>query len=179
MGGGRSSHWDQKALVDYYCVNIFGSHSALLHVLSFEGATKRNWPQLDPVGGGVGVSGITTFNKGGVDKDDGGALCKDWLTNEGTYGPLHGGTSFRVSLGLARELLNAKNVVLSALDQSGIPFEIAIGVNGMVWVNSPEPEYTITVLNAIQNSEVMSSEQVQEMVKMMVKNLKKKMDEYS
>ncbi|KAL7517885.1 hypothetical protein ACHAWX_002759, partial [Stephanocyclus meneghinianus] len=41
---------DQKASADYYRVNIFGSHSALLHVLSFEGATKRNRPQLDPGG---------------------------------------------------------------------------------------------------------------------------------
>ncbi|KAL3802347.1 hypothetical protein HJC23_007172 [Cyclotella cryptica] len=194
---------DQKASADYYRVNIFGSHSALLHVLSFEGATKRNRPQLDPgcliycrvvksfaggrmdpevsckVGGGAGSSGITAFNEGDVEEDDGGASRKDWLTNEGTYGPLQGGTSFRVSLGLARELLNPKNVVLSALDQSGIPFEIAIGVNGMVWVNSPESEYTITVLNAIQNSEVMSAEQVRGMVKMMAKNVKKKIEEYS
>lgn len=39
---------DQKASADYYKVNIFASHSALLHVLSFEGATKRNRPQLEP-----------------------------------------------------------------------------------------------------------------------------------
>jgi len=188
---------DQKASADYYRVNIFGSHSALLHVLSFEGATKRNRPQLDPgclvycrvvggfgggrmdpevsckVGGGSGNNtGKSTYNE---DDDDGGAARKDWMTNEGTYGPLAGGTSFRVSLGLARELLLPDNAALSALDKSGMPFEIATGVNGVVWVNSPEPEITIMIMNAIKNSEVMTEEQVRGMVKVMAKQVKKEL----
>ncbi|KAL9183922.1 hypothetical protein ACHAXT_004778 [Thalassiosira profunda] len=190
---------DQKASADYYRVNIFGSHSALLHVLSFEGATKRNRPQLDPgcliycrivkgfgggrmdpevsckVGGGSGANaGVSTYNE---DDDDGGAARKDWMTNEGTYGPLTGGTSFRISLGLARELLLPNNAALAALDKSGIPFEIAIGVNGMVWVNSPAPEITIMLLNALKNSEVMTEEQVRGMVKAMVKTVKKELED--
>lgn len=193
---------DQKASADYYRVQIFGSHSALLHVLSFEGATKRNRPQLEPgclvycrvvkgfgggrmdpevsckvggSGGGGSSGGKSTFNED--ENDDGGASRKDWLTNEGTYGPLNGGTSFRISLGLARELLNPKNAVLAALDKSGIPFEIAIGVNGMVWVNSPEAEYTIIILNAIKNSEVMNEEQVRGMVKALVMGVKREFEE--
>lgn len=193
---------DQKVSADYYRVHIFGSHSALLHVLSFEGATKRNRPQLEPgalvycrvvkgFGGGRmdpevsckigGTAGGSSSGGGSGNSalydDDGGAARKDWLTNEGTYGPLNGGTSFRVSLGLARELLRPSNVVLSALDQSGIPFEIAVGVNGLVWVNSPEVEYTIMILNAIKNSEVMTVEQVRGMVKVLVRNVKKEFEE--
>ena len=192
---------DQKASADYYRVNIFGSHSALLHVLSFEGATKRNRPQLDPGSliycrivqgfgggrmdpevsckvGGSGNSGKSTYNEVGDDMgDDGGAASKDWMTNESTYGPLTGGTSFRISLGLARELLLPNNAVLAALDKSGIPFEIAIGVNGIVWVNSPEPEITIMLLNALKNSEVTNEEQVRGMVKVMVRQVKKELEE--
>ena len=190
---------DQKASADYYRVNIFGSHSALLHVLSFEGATKRNRPQLeagclvycriiksfggkmDPevtckVGGGGG--GVSTFNKDDEENDDGGASRKEWLTNEGTYGPLTGGTSFRISLGLARQLLDPNNVLLQALDASKIPFEIAVGVNGMVWVNAAEAEYVVMVLNAVENSEVMSAEEVRGMVKRMVKDVKKRLDDH-
>ena len=192
---------DQKASADYYRVNILGSHSALLHVLSFEGATKRNRPQLDPgsliychvvkgFGGGrmdpevsckVGgnsnsSSGKSAYNENDYD-DDGGAARKDWMTNEGTYGPLSGGTSFHISLGLARELLLPNNAALVALDKSGIPFEIAIGTNGMVWVNSPEPEITIMLLNALRNSEVMNDEQVHGMIKIMVKNVKKELED--
>mmetsp|Transcript_27235 Transcript_27235/g.56270 ORF Transcript_27235/g.56270 Transcript_27235/m.56270 type:complete len:380 (-) Transcript_27235:128-1267(-) len=191
---------DQKASADYYRVQIFGSHPALLHVLNFEGATKRNRPQLEPgclifcrviksfgggrmdpevsckVGGGSASTGGSGKAAVGYD-DDGGASRKDWLTNEGTYGPLYGGTSFRVSLGLARELLSPKSVVLAALDQSGVPFEIAVGVNGMVWVNSSEAGYMIMILNAIKNSEVMTKEQIRGMVKMMVKNVKKQFED--
>lgn len=128
------------------------------------------------VGGGSASAGASGKAAVGYD-DDGGASRKDWLTNEGTYGPLYGGTSFRVSLGLARELLRPNNVVLAALDQSGVPFEIAVGVNGMVWVNSSEAEYMIMILNAIKNSEVMTKEQVRGMVKMMVKNVKKQFED--
>lgn len=192
---------DQKASAEYYRVNIFGSHPALLHVLSFEGATKRNRPYLDPgcliycrvvkgFGGGrmdpevsckVGGSGNDTgkaiYNDQEEEHDDGGAARKDWMTNEGTYGPLTGGTSFRISLGLARQLLLPNNAALAALDKSGVPFEIAIGVNGMVWVNSPAGEITIMILNAIKNSEVMTEEEVRGMVKVMVKNVKKELED--
>lgn len=126
------------------------------------------------VGGGSGNhTGKSSFN----DDEDGGAAGKDWMTNEGTYGPLAGGTSFRISLGLARELLLPNNAALLALDKSGIPFEIAIGVNGMVWVNSPAGEITIMILNAIKNSEVMTEEEVRGMVKVMVKNVKKELED--
>ena len=189
---------DQKASADCYRINIFGSHSALLHVLSFDGATKRNRPQLEPgclvycrvikgfaggrmdpelsckVGGGSGNNSGKTVNND-EEEDDGGASGRDWMTNEGTYGPLNGGLSFRVSIGLARELLLPDNAVLSALDESGIPFEIASGVNGMVWVNSPDPEITIMILNAIKNSEVMPEDKVRGTVKAMVKNVKKEL----
>ena len=130
---------DQRASADCYRVNVFGSHPALLHVLSFEGASKRNRPTLEPgslvycrvvrgfgggemdlevsckVGGsgGGGGDGKLAYNCDNYDldgdNDDGGAAGKDWMTNEGTYGPLVGGTSFCVPLGLARELLLSKN----------------------------------------------------------------------
>jgi len=128
-------------------------------------------------GGGSGNNGGGKSSYNEADEDDGGAARKDWMTNEGTYGPLAGGTSFRISLGLARELLLPNNAVLAALDKSGIPFEIAIGVNGMVWVNSPEAEITIMILNALKNSEVMTEEQVRGMVKVMVKNVKKELED--
>ena len=63
-----------------------------------------------------------------------------------------------------------------ALDKAGMTFEIVIGVNGVVWVNSPEPLITIMIVNAIKNSEVMAEELVWGMVKAMVKNVKKELD---
>ena len=133
-------------------------------------------------GGGGGDTGKSAHNCDNVDEhgdddDDGGAARKDWMTNEGTYGPLVGGTSFRVPLGLSRELLLPRNAVLDALDKSGMPFEIAIGTNGVVWVNSPEPSITIMIVNAIRNSEVMAEDLVRGMVKVMVKNVKRELND--
>ena len=108
------------------------------------------------------------------------AITTTWTattTTEAPPGrPLVGGTSFRVPLGLARELLLSKNAMLDALDRSKVPFEIAVGVNGVVWTNSPEPLMTIVISNAIRNSEVMAEDLVRGMVKVMVKNAKKELD---
>lgn len=172
----------EERMGDYYRCNIFGPHSALLPTLAFEGATKRNKPNLstgstvycrvvsaprdiDPelsckVGGGGGTnSGATTSTI-----SDGGASRKDWLTGECTYGELKGGTVLKISIGLARELLHPKNIVLEALGNS-LSFETAVGVNGVLWVNSTHPEHTILICNAIKNSEVMNPDQTRAMVR--------------
>lgn len=201
---------------EYYRVNILGGHSALLHNLNFEGASKRNRPRLDPgslvycrvvrgvddgvkvvgssnssgrmVGGrvdpevsckvGGGGGGSSSIITNAMD-DDGGATRKDWTTSECTYGPLSSSTSssFRVSLGLARSLLLPTNETLSALSKSKVPFEICIGVNGLIWVDAPAPEIVIMVQNAIKNGEVVGRGMVGGMVKSMVKNLRTQMEE--
>ena len=38
----------EERMGEYYKVNVFGPHTALLHTLAFEGATKRNKPNLQP-----------------------------------------------------------------------------------------------------------------------------------
>jgi exosome complex component RRP40 len=96
---------------------------------------------------------------------------KDWMTNEGTYGELKGGTSQKIPLGLARELLDPRNVVLHELSKSQIPFEVCVGVNGYLWVHSPRPAYTILIQNAILNSQVLTEGQVRGMVKSLVETV--------
>ncbi len=167
---------------DYYRVTLpaSSSGSALLHNCSFEGATKRNRPNLK--NGDMLYARISICNAlmepevsccvlAGEENNSGGASRKDWMTNEGTYGQLKGGSCLQISIGLAQELLKPTSVVLDALGNAKIPFEICIGINGMIWVDSERPEYTILILNAIQNSEVMSEEQVRGMVKSLVKTV--------
>lgn len=207
---------------EYYRVNILGGHSALLHNLNFEGASKRNRPRLDPgslvycrvvrgvddtvkavsgvdsgkivggrvdpevsckVGGGGGSSASTsnTFRSNDSMDDDGGATRKDWTTSECTYGPLTSSpsstsTSFRVSLGLARTLLLPTNETLSTLSKSKVPFEICVGVNGLIWVDAPAPEIVIMIQNAIRNGEAAGRGMVGGMVKAMVKNLRTQLE---
>ena len=175
----------EESAGEYYRLNIFGPHPALLHNLSFEGATKRNRPILQP--GSLMYCRVITANGdmdpevsckvGGDGAADGGARRRDWMTDEGTYGELKGGTATRISLGLARELLKPANVVLDALGRAGLAFELCVGTNGMVWVHSEAPEYTVLIGTAIKNSEIMTEEQIRGMVKQLVATVKSAMDE--
>lgn len=172
----------EERIGDYYRVTVPHSStgSALLNTIAFEGATKRNRPNLKH--GDLVYARINTCHTREMEPEitcmvmpgeqSGGASRKDWMTDEGTYGQLKGGSCVTVSIGLAIELLNPHNVVLDALGSAKIPFEICIGVNGLVWVNSERPEYTILILNAIQNSAVMTEEQVRGMVKSLVQTIR-------
>lgn len=159
---------------DVYRINIGASHPASLSNLSFEGATKRNRPSLQT--GQVLFARVAQLHDGVLDPElscqlgphDGGIPRKDWMTNEGCYGELRGGTVCRISTGLARELLHPDNVVLNELAKAKLAFEVAVGVNGFLWVHSGLPEYTILLQNAIKNSQVLTEEQVRAMVKSLI-----------
>jgi exosome complex component RRP40 len=96
------------------------------------------------------------------------------MTNEGCYGELRGGTVCRITSGLARELLQPQNVVLSELSRR-VAFEVAIGVNGYLWIHSSRPQYTIVIQNAILNSSVLTDEQVRAMVQSLVYTVEKQL----
>mmetsp|Transcript_23911 Transcript_23911/g.66826 ORF Transcript_23911/g.66826 Transcript_23911/m.66826 type:complete len:314 (-) Transcript_23911:52-993(-) len=165
---------------DLYRVHIGGPHPAVLSNLSFEGATKRNKPQLQC---GTLVYARVMALPHNLDPvlscelgpRDAGLPRKDWMTNEGAYGVLEGGTCCNVSLGLARELLRPDNVVLDALTQrKSLAFELAVGVNGMLWIRSERAEHTILIQNAIANSEVLTDPQVRAMVKSLMDTIQAK-----
>lgn len=158
---------------DYHHLEIGAAHPAILSSLSFEGATKRNRPNLQT--GQVVFARVDSLQDGLLEvalscmlgPHDVGVPRKDWMTNEACYGPLRGGTVCKIATGLARELLKPDCIVLQELAQKWA-FEVAVGVNGMVWIHSPTPEQTVAIQNAIQNSEVLSEEQVRAMVKSIV-----------
>lgn len=86
------------------------------------------------------------------------------------FGELKGGFVIKISLGLARRLLDPKNLVLRLLGQH-IPFEMAVGTNGKVWVNSASAQHTILICNAIRNSEYLNSAECGAMVKSLVEKM--------
>jgi len=128
---------------DHYHLNIFASRPAILSTVGFEGATKRNKPNLKVgevvycrvVDWGVceGMEGdvIVTCIEG--NSSGGTTGKKDWMTSECIYGELKDGVTFVVPLFYALELLRPKNVCLNELGMM-IPFEIAVGMNGLIWV---------------------------------------------
>ncbi len=53
-----------------------------------------------------------------------------------------------------------------------LPFELAVGLNGRVWVHSQSNRTTIAIVTAIKNSETLKdSNEIRAMVKALVKSL--------
>ncbi|KAH9573233.1 hypothetical protein CY35_02G195800 [Sphagnum magellanicum] len=90
--------------------------------------------------------------------------CTDASGKAAGFGPLNGGYIFECSTGLARVLLSKPTCpVLEALGKS-LSFEIAVGMNGRIWVNAATTTTTILVSNAILNSEFLTAAQQHIMV---------------
>ncbi|KAK7208394.1 exosome complex exonuclease RRP40 [Myxozyma melibiosi] len=110
--------------------------------------------------------------------------CFDERTGkEAGFGELKGGMVADISVGLARRLLllssaaaaKANSGRLSVVDVLGqtLAFEIAVGRNGRIWVNSDSCATTVAVIRAIQETEFMTYHDMQDHVAKIVKNLQR------
>lgn len=161
--------------VDVYYASITDyTPYASLAQLSFEGATKKTRPQL--VQGSLVYARITLANK----HMDPELECMTTSTGKSDgLGPLTGGMLFDVSLAMARRLMMAKPleqgrlVVLEELGAAGVAFEIAVGRNGKVWVNSKSVKGTLAVGKAIQetDSKALGIEEQKKLVKKVVREI--------
>ncbi len=137
---------------EHYRVAIGSATPALLPVLAFEGATKRNRPHL--VTGHVIYARVTQVptpqryveTELSCQSPGGG---KNWTSGESIFGQLRGGTLFRVSLASARQLIRRECAILEQLGRV-LHFEVAIGMNGTVWIKGSSPRTTILVQRAIE-----------------------------
>ncbi|ETV64836.1 hypothetical protein H257_18352 [Aphanomyces astaci] len=154
---------------EFYRVDIGGSSFATLGMLAFDGASKRNRPNMQP--GSLVYCRVVRAAK----DLDACVTCeapthlakKDWMTGLAIYGELTGGYVFKASIGLAKSLVQDECAVLESLGRA-IPFELAVGVNGVVWLNSKSSQDTILVANAILNSEGLTPAQCEAMVAKLV-----------
>ncbi|THF96505.1 hypothetical protein TEA_002526 [Camellia sinensis var. sinensis] len=90
--------------------------------------------------------------------------CTDATGKAAECGPLKDGFTFESLTGLAQMLLSSATCpVLEGLGKK-LSFEIAVGLNGRVWVNVEAPSTVILVSNAIMNSESLSGVQQKIMV---------------
>lgn len=70
-----------------------------------------------------------------------------------------GGMLFPISLGMARRLMLSKPVeqgnlvILEELGAAGVAFEIAVGRNGKLWVDSKNVKTTLAIGKAIQEAD--------------------------
>jgi exosome complex component RRP40 len=134
----------------YYASLSDYTPNASLPQLSFEGATKKTRPQLSS--GNLVYAKVTLANK----HMDPELECVSSSTGKSEgLGPLTGGMLFTISLGMSRRLMLPKPVeqgnlvVLEELGAQGVAFEIAVGRNGRVWVDSKSVKATLVVGKAI------------------------------
>lgn len=141
--------------VDVYYASISDyTPNATLPQLSFEGASKKTRPQLSS--GALVYARITLANK----HMDPELECVSASTGKSDgLGPLLGGMLFTVSLAMARRLMLPKPaeqgalVVLEELGDAGVPFEIAVGRNGRVWIDSKSVKTTLLIGRALQETD--------------------------
>ena len=114
-----------------YTVDIAAPTRATLPVLSFEGATKHNRPNL-AVGSLVHARIVSShYAKEPV------LSCVDKVGHAGGLGTLVGGYTFQCGTHFSRKLLThpAATLALQKLGET-ISFEIVVGLNGRVWINA-------------------------------------------
>ncbi|KAF8827543.1 hypothetical protein HHX47_DHR4000345 [Lentinula edodes] len=142
-------------------VDIGTAHSANLDGLAFEGATKRNKPNLK-----VGKFRLLFCSFEAAERQVGSLIygrislahkdmepeleCFDAQSRKSEgFGELKGGFLVRCSVRLCRQLLDPKYFLLPLLG-SLFPLEIAVGLNGRVWISSQDAKRTIAIAQAIE-----------------------------
>ncbi|TDH67854.1 uncharacterized protein CCR75_007442 [Bremia lactucae] len=156
---------------EFYRVNIGAAASVTLDTLAFDGATKRNRPSLRL--GSLVYARVSKTNPT-VDPE---ITCeappsltkKDWMTGLAIYGELNDGCVFKTSINLAKSLLKEDCSVLASLGKK-LSFEVAVGVNGVVWVNANSTKNITIISNAIMNSETMPTNAIDAMVSRLVED---------
>ncbi|KAF9221676.1 hypothetical protein BS17DRAFT_785168 [Gyrodon lividus] len=125
-------------------VDIGSAHPASLDGLAFEGATKRNKPNLKV--GSLLYARISLAHKDMEPELE----CFDAQTHKAEgFGELKGGFVTQCSLQMSRLLLDSKHFLLPLLG-SWFPFEAAVGMNGRIWVSAKEIKQTIAVVRCIE-----------------------------
>ncbi|XP_059203014.1 exosome complex component RRP40-like [Centropristis striata] len=140
---------------DVFKVDFGGSEQASLSYLAFEGATKRNRPNVQ-----VGDLVFSQFVVANQDMEP-ELVCVDSCGRANGMGVFGGGgLVFSVSLGLVRRLLAPHSELLSDLQQL-FPCELVVGMNGRLWVKSSRVQQTLIIANLLQSAETMTGPQRQ------------------
>lgn len=130
---------------DMYRVDIGSAHPATLDALAFEGATKRNKPNLKV--GSVVYARVSLAHKDMEPELE----CFDAATHKSDgFGELKEGYIVNCNLATCRALLD-RNHYLLPLVGARAPVETAIGVNGRIWVSSDTPHNTILIARCLQS----------------------------
>ncbi|KAH9941059.1 exosome complex exonuclease RRP40 [Amylocystis lapponica] len=125
-------------------VDIGSAHMASLDGLAFEGATKRNRPNLK-------VGSLLYARVSLAHKDMEPELeCFDAQTRKAEgFGELKGGFVVRCSLKMCRMLLDPKHFLLPLLG-ARFPLDTATGLNGKIWITTKEARHVIAASRCVE-----------------------------
>lgn len=139
---------------DVFKVDIGGSEYASLTVYAFEGATKKQKPDLQI--GDVVYARLLNAHR----EMEPELVCIDKYYKAGKLGPLsNDGFLINVNPNLAQRLLNNNNPLLKILGKK-FPFEIAIGMNGKIWFNGRNCKDMLNLMNALYAAEHQSDKDI-------------------
>lgn len=126
-------------------------------MLSFEGATKKNKPELEV--GDVVYCRIENCGRGMSPQ----LTCMSKKGTADGFGQLNGGLLSKCSVNLSKSLLDPDNFLLNEIGRM-IPYEIATGYNGRFWINASTAEQVIMVTTAILMSEGLNNDQIKALI---------------
>lgn len=142
--------------MDGFRVDIGTSEPAALSFLSFEGATKKNKPDVNL--GDIVFARLILANPD-LEPE---IVCVDSFGKKEKLGVLAEGFVFNASLNLVRRILSRNCPLLRRLKKE-FNFELAAGMNGRIWIKGRNTKETIAVANAILASEFVPPEKMDEM----------------
>lgn len=157
-----------EKLSEEYRVEIGSSSTASLPVLAFDGATRRNRPNLHV--GSLVFARVVLAHKDMEPElscaAPAGVVSKDWMTGQSLFGELKSGTVFGCSLAVARSLAadDRPGGQLLTLIGEHTPFEVAVGANGRVWLNAGSLADLIAIQNLVKGAMAVPAEQHARMV---------------
>uniref|UniRef100_G1Q6E6 K Homology domain-containing protein n=1 Tax=Myotis lucifugus TaxID=59463 RepID=G1Q6E6_MYOLU len=138
---------------DIFKVDVGGSEPASLSYLAFEGATKRNRPNVQVMIGNFG------FKKGKTSKYSEGYLNgSSCCFSSGTGVTLYHFIKISFSFLFLTRLLAPDCEILQEVGKL-YPLEIVFGMNGRIWVKAKTIQQTLILANILEACEHMTADQ--------------------
>lgn len=143
---------------DIFRVDIGASECAVISYLAFEGATKKNRPDVHV--GDLIFGRLLVAHKDFETE----LVCVDSMGKKQKLGVLAGGFAFNCSINLARRLRSTECPLIASIQKHiQVPIEIVAGMNGRVWINAKRERDVIAVGNAILAAEYKTDSEIDEM----------------
>lgn len=150
---------------EMYKLDIGAAELTTLPHMAFTNATKKNRPDIK-VGNVLAakVKTATPYMESEIS-------CVEYA-NSVLLGQLENGFLITVSLNYALQLRKSNSKLLYQLGQF-VPYEIVVGANGKIWINSASIRTTIAIGSTILKAEHLKEEDVSQLIKNFNKNLNK------